>query len=226
MKTNLGSKGGLANLPPEKKRVLAIGGIAFIILLFVSFLLSLTEDDSSSQDNNANQAAQVEDQAQNGPLQLPSAHRYDFENNTQHEGGGLESLLNDAPESNSPIGVDKSPFDSKPNTVDAPTAPGPLPVPDEDEEPIYQTEVAPSAPVVEEKPAKAVLYCDSYASAADAETQKATLAFQGVTAKVVKNQDGTHGLKLGPFPSAQRAREAFTFLSDKGLLQQCGLIQE
>lgn len=225
MKTNLGAKGGLSNLPPQKKRVLAIGGIAFIVLLFVSFLLSLTEDDSSSEQNNTNQATQVEEQSQNGSLQLPSAHRYDFENNNQHDGGGIESLLNDAPAANTPIGVDKSPFDSQPNTEPASPAPGPLPVPDEEE--AYQPQPAPApAPAPEAKPAKAVLYCDSFASAAEAETQKATLAFQGVTAHVVKNQDGTHGLKLGPFPSADRAREAFTFLSDKGLLQQCGLIQE
>lgn len=239
MKFNLGEKGGLSNLPPQKKRVLAIGGIAFIVLLFVSFLLSLTEDDGSNQTQEvvSQEANQPLEQGSSGDLQLPSSQRYDFENNVATNGGGIEDLLNDAPQTDDgPIGVDKSPFENQPNTQSPSQGLGPLPMPTEEEEALggqQAQEQAPEAPqATPEAPqaapasTKAVLYCDSYTNAADAESQKAVLAFQGVTAQVVKNQDGTLGLKLGPFPSAERAREAFSFLADKGLLQQCGLIQE
>ncbi len=239
MKFNLGEKGGLSNLPPQKKRVLAIGGIAFIVLLFVSFLLSLTEDDGSNQTQEvvSQEANQPLEQGSSGDLQLPSSQRYDFENNVATNGGGIEDLLNDAPQTDDgPIGVDKSLFENQPNTQSPSQGLGPLPMPTEEEEALggqQAQEQAPEAPqAAHEAPqaapasTKAVLYCDSYTNAADAESQKAVLAFQGVTAQVVKNQDGTLGLKLGPFPSAERAREAFSFLADKGLLQQCGLIQE
>ena len=232
MKFNLGEKGGLSNLPPQKKRVLAIGGIAFIVLLFVSFLLSLTEDDGSNQTQEvvSQEANQPLEQGSSGELQLPSSQRYDFENNVATNGGGIEDLLNDAPQTDDgPIGVDKSPFENQPNTQSPSQGLGPLPMPTEEEEALggqQAQEQAPEAPQAAPASTKAVLYCDSYTNAADAESQKAVLAFQGVTAQVVKNQDGTLGLKLGPFPSAERAREAFSFLADKGLLQQCGLIQE
>lgn len=232
MKFNLGEKGGLSNLPPQKKRVLAIGGIAFIVLLFVSFLLSLTEDDGSNQTQQvvSQDANQPLEQGSSGELQLPSSQRYDFENNVATNGGGIEDLLNDAPQTDDgPIGVDKSPFENQPNTQSPSQGLGPLPMPTEEEEALggqQAQEQAPEAPQAAPVSTKAVLYCDSYTNAADAESQKAVLAFQGVTAQVVKNQDGTLGLKLGPFPSAERAREAFSFLADKGLLQQCGLIQE
>ncbi|MDY2799633.1 MAG: SPOR domain-containing protein [Anaerobiospirillum succiniciproducens] len=232
MKFNLGEKGGLSNLPPQKKRVLAIGGIAFIVLLFVSFLLSLTEDDGSNQTQEvvSQEANQPLELGSSGELQLPSSQRYDFENNVATNGGGIEDLLNDAPQTDDgPIGVDKSPFENQPNTQSPSQGLGPLPMPTEEEEALgdqQAQEQAPEAPQAAPASTKAVLYCDSYTNAADAESQKAVLAFQGVTAQVVKNQDGTLGLKLGPFPSAERAREAFSFLADKGLLQQCGLIQE
>lgn len=232
MKFNLGEKGGLSNLPPQKKRVLAIGGIAFIVLLFVSFLLSLTEDDGSNQTQEvvSQEANQPLEQGSSGELQLPSSQRYDFENNVATNGGGIEDLLNDAPQTDDgPIGVDKSPFENQPNTQSPSQGLGPLPMPTEEEDALggqQAQEQAPEAPQADPASTKAVLYCDSYTNAADAESQKAVLAFQGVTAQVVKNQDGTLGLKLGPFPSAERAREAFSFLADKGLLQQCGLIQE
>lgn len=232
MKFNLGEKGGLSNLPPQKKRVLAIGGIAFIVLLFVSFLLSLTEDDGSNQTQEvvSQEANQPLEQGSSGDLQLPSSQRYDFENNVATNGGGIEDLLNDAPQTDDgPIGVDKSPFENQLNTQSPSQGLGPLPMPTEEEEALggqQAQEQAPEASQAAPASTKAVLYCDSYTNAADAESQKAVLAFQGVTAQVVKNQDGTLGLKLGPFPSAERAREAFSFLADKGLLQQCGLIQE
>ena len=91
---------GFKDLPPQKKRVLAIGGIAFIILLFVSFLISLTEDDNSAvQDPNVMQG-QIVDDSTNGSLTLPSSQRYDFEQNNSNSTstGGLESLLHDAPD--------------------------------------------------------------------------------------------------------------------------------
>ena len=102
-------------LPPQKKRVLAIGGIAFIVLLFASFLLSLSEDESTPSNDVANAVAQPElntnltpnigpnnqtqvqgqGQGQTGTLQLPSSQRYDFNQGQSQQGQGLESLLND-----------------------------------------------------------------------------------------------------------------------------------
>lgn len=222
-------------LPPQKKRVLAIGGVAFIVLLFISFLLSLSEgDDKANQDNNNNaieQNAQTNNGA-SGSLQLPSSQRYDFESSGQVVGGGLESLLNDAPITNNNIGVNNDPFanmNGQGTTHEDEQALGPAPIPTEDDydnqDDAPQELIAPQAP---QAPASSQtsLYCDSYSTSAGAESQKAVLAFQGISASVITNKDGTYGLKLGPFKDAQLARDTFNELANKGLLQRCALIKQ
>lgn len=219
-------------LPPQKKRVLAIGGVAFIVLLFISFLLSLSEgDDKANQANNNNaieQNAQTNNDA-SGSLQLPSSQRYDFESSGQVVGGGLESLLNDAPSTNNNIGVNNDPFANMngQGTTQEEPALGPAPIPTEDD---YDNQelIAPVAPPAPQEPASSQtsLYCDSYSTSAGAESQKAVLAFQGISASVITNKDGTYGLKLGPFKDTQLARDTFNDLANKGLLQRCALIKQ
>lgn len=218
-------------LPPQKKRVLAIGGVAFIVLLFISFLLSLSEgDDKANQDNNNNaieQNAQTNNGA-SGSLQLPSSQRYDFESSGQVVGGGLESLLNDAPSTNNNIGVN-NPFanmNGQGTTHEDEQALGPAPIPTEDD--YDNQDDAPQELIVPQAPASSQtsLYCDSYSTSAGAESQKAVLAFQGISASVITNKDGTYGLKLGPFKDAQLARDTFNELANKGLLQRCALIKQ
>lgn len=220
-------------LPPHKKRVLAIGGVAFIVLLFISFLLSLTEDDNKTSPENtmteAEQNAPVNNGA-SGSLQLPSSQRYDFESSSQVVGGGLESLLNDAPaQPKDDIGVNNNPFanmNGQGTTSNEEQALGPDPIPTDNDYDIQQQLEAstqePSAPVV----TKISLYCDSYSTSAAAESQKAVLAFQGVAASIITNQDGSYGLKIGPFDDDQKARATFNDLSNKGLLERCALIEQ
>lgn len=206
---------GSQELPAQKKRVLAIGGVAFIILIFISFLLSLTEDESQDIESSFETGTTIVQDDLNGSLPLPSSQRYDFESNGQSVGGGLENLLNDTP----PVGVDNDPFaDNKNNqseTVEENTvAPGPA-----DEVPEYEELQA-----AVKLPKETALYCDSYSTSAAAESQKAVLAFQGISASVINNQDNSFGLKLGPYENADQARKAFNELSEKGLLQRCALI--
>lgn len=218
-------------MPPQKKRVLALGGIAFIVLLFVSFLLSLTEDDSKTPADNGsgNVVEQIPASGQDGSLKLPSSQRYDFENDGNHVGGGLESLLNDAPASPSDQGLNNDPFAGmKGDYSNESTVPGPAPLPTEDDydETTLAAPQGQSAPQTRPVAEKTMLFCDSYTTVAAAESQKAVLAFQGISASVIKNQDGSHGLQIGPFDKAEEARKTFNDLANKGLLQRCALIKQ
>ena len=67
------------------------------------------------------------------------------------------------------------------------------------------------------------LYCDSFSSSQQAESQKAVLAFQGIVATVVQNQDGTYSLRIGPFASDDEARNTFYSLNERGVVQKCAL---
>lgn len=231
MKFSIGSLlNGNQEMPAQKKRVLAIGGVAFIILLFVSFLLSLSEDSApSSTDEDMSMGNTIIQNDIEGSLQLPSSQRYDFESNGQSVGGGLENLLNDAP---AQLGVDNDPFANMPGTGTTPApqdesdalVPTPEPVPHD--EPSHYEELNAAVKLPQAAPAtkSTALYCDTYTTKAAAESQKAVLAFQGVGASVITNKDGSFGLKLGPYTSADEARSAFSNLSEKGLLQRCALI--
>lgn len=230
MKFNLGSLLNGNELPPQKKKVLALGGIAFVILLFASFLLSLSEDDNTSTDNSAVNNSNTVSQSQNGngnngSLQLPSSQVYDFEQNSATSGSGsLEDLLNSAPDNNAAGNSD--PFAGMPGTRDEvnQSAPEESQVPDE-----VFTEAPLPVPGPAEIPtntAKAVLICDSFASSQEAESQKAVLAFQGQSATVVRNNDNTYSLKVGPFDTDERARSVFNELGGKGLLNRCALLKQ
>lgn len=231
-----------ADMPPQKKKVLSIGGIAFVVLLFVSFLLSLTEGD----DKNAQTQQPTQQVAQQGHTQgtiqapqQPNSQIFDYTQGQNQQGGGLESLLNDAPNTNNAQAQQNQintndPFanfqQSRPQ-VQPPQVPadnqqmhpdqqgqgmasGPLPIP---------TNNAPDQQAPAQK-AGATLFCDSFKTNGEAESQKAILAFQGVSAAVVSNNDGTFRLKIGPFDTADKARSLFSDLSNKGLLKRCSLI--
>ena len=229
MKFNIDSLLKGRELSPQRKRVLAIGGVAFVVLLFASFLISLTENPAPDQapDNvappefntdlnvnqNPNAQAMAQGQGQSGTLQMPSSQRYDFNQGQNQQGPGLENLLND----NAPIGENNDPFanmngsreqvnqSAQIQPAPAPAAAAPQP-----------QQAAPAMP-------QHTLYCDSFKSAQEAESQKAVLAFQGIVATVVLNQDNTYSLRLGPYSSDEEARNTFYSLNERGLVQQCAL---
>ncbi len=233
---SLGSQFNFKDLPPKKKRVLALGGAAFVVLLFVSFLLSLSEDDRA-QPAGASNADSPAEQTSSSP-RAPNEHVYDFEQGqTQSQGGALEDLLTSpqpqAPqEQPAPLGPNNDPFAQMGGSRDAIStnpgasaedleqvfnqgsreALGPAPIPQEPQEP----QAAPQS----------VLICDSFSDADSAESKKAILAFQGMASSVVHNQDGTYSLKLGPYDSAERGRSVFADLSGKGLLERCALVTQ
>lgn len=222
-----------SELPPQKKKVLAIGGIAFIVLLFVSFLLSLSEDDTSSNNNQQEQVqTTVPEALTTNNQQIPTSQRFDFDNGNDITSGGLESLLTDN-SSTSEIGVDNNPFanmqgNGTTGTLDigqigTGTAPsyGPAPIPQEEELVASQKEPEPEA---KPAPSGATLYCDKFKSANEAESQKAMLAFQGISATVVE-KDGVYRLKIGPFSTKDLARAKFNELGGKGLVDTCSLVQ-
>lgn len=221
-------------LSPQRKRVLAIGFIACIVLLFASFLLSLTEGEKDSQNNVASAIAQPElntnltqntepslgtdASGQTGTLQIPSAQRYDFAQGQNQGTPGLENLLND----NAPIGENNDPFANMNGSRDAVN------------QSAQQQAQAPAAAPTQEAPAQEApatsanvpshtLYCDSFSSAQEAESQKAVLAFQGIVATVVLNQNGSYSLRLGPYGSDDEARSTFYQLNEKGVVQSCAL---
>lgn len=212
----------LSQLPPQKKRVLAIGLVAFIVLLFVSFLLSLLEDDKTPSEQPVPSQEQTQSSLQLNKPQVPNAQRYDFNQNSQQD-AGLEQLLNNDQE----IGVNNDPF-SNMNGIgtEAPSyGPAPLPTPEQEraeQESAGRVEEVLSMPEV---PAEKqhLLYCDEYPTAQEAETQKAMVAFQGVGATVVQSGNG-YRLKIGPYNSNEAAKQAFHDLGVKGLVKTCTLI--
>ncbi len=236
MKFSLNSFLNGKEIPPQKKRVLAIGAVAFVVLIFASFLLSLVEDDDATS-NAANNAAQGQQQqldpnatGQTGQLQLPTNQRYDFAGGNQQnaqQGNGLENLLNDnalQPPANVNVGVENDPFanmngsrqevnQSAQQGSQQGFGPAPIPAPNDQ---VMQQQSATAAP--------ATLFCDSFTLAQQAESQKAMLAFQGVSATVVQNQDGGYSLRIGPMSSPDEARQLFYSLSEKGLVKKCALV--
>lgn len=204
----------LKDLPPQKKRVLAIGGVAFVVLLFVSFLLSLSEDEKTTA-QQATQPTVTEPQ----DLRQPNNQRYDFEQGA-HEQGALEDLLK-TPEQQPEAPSD--PFAGMPGTgTEAESANAP----DLDQVFVDPAPAPGPAPIPESAPAQTILICDTFSDAGSAESKKAILAFQGMASSVVQNNDGSYSLKLGPYDSDERARSIFNDLSTKGLLERCALITQ
>lgn len=240
VKLNTGSLLDFREMSPQKKRMLALGGIVLIALLFASFLLSLNEDSerlkqgedlnsafstngsnsSQGEMNNGAQQGQNGQNGQTGVLRLPTAQQYDFNQNNQQQGPGLESLLQD----NAPIGPNNDPFanmhgnrdevnQSAPNYDNSEVLQAPLPS-------VAESKPAVAAPVNQ----KNTLYCDSFSTSQQAETQKAIMAFQGVVATIVQNQNGTYSLRIGPFANSDEARSVFYSLNKKGMVQKCALL--
>lgn len=205
----------LANLPPEKKRVLAIGLIAFIVLLFVSFLLSLLEDEPQTQTQQTQQQEQTQGDLQLNRPQVPNSQRFDF-NQDEQQGAGLEQLLNKDQE----IGVNNDPFAnmSGQGTENSNAS--------NDNFTSGAVEEELTMPQVEEPPQQThTLYCDEFPDAQQAESQKAMLAFQGVSATVVQHNN-TYRLKIGPFTSKDEAKQAFHDLGTKRMVKKCSLIAD
>lgn len=252
MKLNKGSLLNFQEMSPQKKRMLAFGGIALIALLFASFLLSLNEDSerlkqgedlkgafSSNEFNGskgaANGAQQGDgDNGQTGVLRLPTAQQYDFNRGNQQQGPGLESLLQD----NTPIGPNNDPFasmngnrnevnQSSPNNSGnqmgqaLDTVHGELQQGTIDLSSTQSPATANSAASLNQKN---TLYCDNFGTSKQAETQKAIMAFQGIIATIVQNQDGTYSLRIGPFANSNEARSVFYTLNEKGMVQKCALL--
>lgn len=206
-----------SQLPPQKKRVLAIGLVAFIVLLFVSFLLSLLEDDTQPQPQNAASQGQSQESLQLNRPQVPTSQRFDFDQGGQNQGAGLEQLLNN----DQNIGVNHDPFaNMNGQGTEAPSyGPAPLPTPEEEQNSLGRVEEELSMPAQKEH----TLYCDEYSTAQEAESQKAMLAFQGISASVVQS-GATYRLKIGPYSSNESAKKAFNDLGTKGLVKKCSLI--
>lgn len=223
-----------ADMPPQKKKVLGIGGIAFIVLLFVSFLLSLTEGDNSNTANNQAQN-QNSQQVTQGTIQTPhqpNSQIFDYTQGHNQQGGGLESLLNDSPNSNAQAQPQNqvntsNPFAGFQNQQSTTpqnnpnNAAGPLPIPDANSATTESTSQPQQQP---QQASGSTLFCDSFKTSGEAESQKAILAFQGISAAVVSNNDGSFRLKIGPLESADKARSLFNDLAQKGLVKRCSLI--
>lgn len=70
---------------------------------------------------------------------------------------------------------------------------------------------------------KSTLYCDSFANSKDAESKKANIAMTlGFMSKVVK-KDNTFKLQLGPYSTADEAKNVFSKLDASGLVNECSL---
>lgn len=241
-------------MSPQKKRMLAFGGIVLIVLLFASFLLSLNEDSerlkqgedlngafstnelngSQGAANGALQNGQDSQNGQTGVLRLPSAQQYDFNRDNQQQGPSLESLLQD----NTPIGPNNDPFanmngsrnevnQSAPNHANDAVIQVPDPVTGELQQGTIELPATPApAPATPASPLnqKNTLYCDSFGTSKQAETQKAIMAFQGIVATIVQNQNGTYSLRIGPFANSDEARSVFYTLNEKGMVQKCALL--
>lgn len=79
-----------------------------------------------------------------------------------------------------------------------------------------------AASVPAAKPASATLYCGSYTTRSAADEQKALLAFQGITSRIVK-LGPNFALALGPYASKEQARSTLASLQARGLVRNCSV---
>lgn len=200
---------------PRQKKIVAVAAVLLIVLIFVSFLLSLSGGDDKAQGSSAQNAAAQSTQ-QSGELQIPASQRYDYSN-----------MLNEPQQPAPAAEHNQNPFAGmKPENGSLP-APAPAAAPD-------QVQPA-SVPTVDQSAAgaqqaagaqsasrQAVLFCGSFASAKEAESQKALIAFQGIVSEV-QPRSGAYTLMIGPFPNREEARVVFGNLADKGLVSECSL---
>ena len=182
----------------QRQRAIAIGAIALVVLLFGIFLVSLSGEDEPSPGDAGPQAGQP---APAGPAggSLPAV-RTPLEKTIDYAHDPLEDAAG---------GPDGDPFAAMRGQRGASAAEG------EAAEPEGEL-------ITEGGTPGAVLHCDSFASVALAEEQKARLAFAGMQSTVV-HLEGQIMLRLGPFASRDEARERFNQLAAQQLLQQCSL---
>lgn len=199
------------NLDDRKKRILTIAGVAAVIVIFASFLLSLSDD---KEEITSNDTETIELEQNVDTNKVPASIRYDFNNdgnmdNTQDQ-ASLTDMLNDDTTAIQDTSVDSTQgqIQSAPANTENATenlAPG----------------IEPSI----DKKTQAYLYCDEFASKEKAQEAKAKIAFLGVISNV-DTYNNKISLKIGPFENRDKARAKFQDLNSKALVGTCTLIDE
>ena len=205
---------------PRQKKIVAIAAVLLIVLIFVSFLLSLSGGDDKAEGSSAQNTAAQSTQ-QSGELQIPASQRYDYSN-----------MLNEPQDSAPAAEQNENPFAGMkpdngslpaPAPAAAPDQVQPAPVPTVDQNAAGAQQAGSAQPAGAQSASRqAVLFCGSFASAKEAESQKALIAFQGIVSEV-QPRSGAYTLMIGPFPNREEARVVFGNLADKGLVSECSL---
>ena len=196
------------DLDERKKRILAIAGVATVVLLFVSFLVSLTtgSDDNSNAAVQTSEEITLEDNSHDTSVKVPASVRYSYD-------AQPESDMSSGTIEPDTVDQNQDPFanmNSSENTEQA------APVQQE-------SDLAPG--IEEQKQFLSYLYCGSFDSDGAAQQEKAKIAFAGIISTVASYK-GTLTLKIGPFNNRDEARAKFHSLSEKGLLSTCELVDE
>lgn len=202
---------------PKQQRLIGIGLGVFFLLLFVSLLLSLVDGDEQQRIEVLEQP-QSEGSLQLQQPQMPSSQRYDFNHDPASQGSGLEDLLNNDQE----LIVSNDPFASMQGGEGPAPTYGPAPLPTAEEEAAGTVTEELTMPEPQTNTTYS-LFCDEFNSNQEAESQKAMLAFQGISTSIVE-KNGKYRLKLGPYGNPENARNAFNDLGNKGLIKKCTLI--
>lgn len=200
------------NLDDRKKRILTIAGVAAVIVIFASFLLSLS-DDKEEITSSTTDTIELEQNVDTN--KVPASVRYDFDNDASvdnaQEQGSLADMLNDE---DSTSNQDTS-IDSTQGQIEN------TPAPTEN----ASESLAPGIDTSVNVEAKAYLYCDEFSSKEKAQEAKAKIAFLGVISNV-DTYNNKISLKIGPFESRDKARAKFQELNSKALVSTCTLIDE
>ncbi|WP_277297220.1 SPOR domain-containing protein [Succinatimonas hippei] len=192
----------------DKKKLFSLLLAAIVVILFAVFLLSLSGEKKSDVAATSSQGEVTGELVINqDAVTEPASKRYDYNN-----------VITDTDEPNKEAKESaSSPFDILEQKQSSDVA-----NPQED---LTVSEDSTETLTAEKPKVQAVLYCDSFADQASAETQKAKIAFSGVISNVVQ-RDGTYRLKIGPFPSRDEAKQVFSKLGDNSLVGTCSLVDE
>ena len=186
----------------DKKKLFTLILALIVVIAFVAFLFSLKSDSDTVKVEPQQESGELSiDTGSSGLINEPAAKRYDYSNSS-------------SPEEEIVTPPEKSPFDALDKKPDINTSVTKEPVP-----------VTPVTPTEEKAVSGAVLYCDSFADRALAESHKAQIAFMGIVATVVE-RDGSFKLKVGPFANRTLAKEVFSKLGDNSLVSSCSLVDE
>lgn len=197
---------------PRQKKIIAIAAVAAIVLIFVSFLLSLSSDKEETAGGQSTAVQTESNVGSSGELQIPTSQRYDYANLLNEP----EDAQQGPSPADDPFAHMKEQSTAEPEAWEAPTAQGNA----GEASSSAQGEITP--PAAQGAGVQAVLFCDSFPSSGDAESQKARIAFQGVASEIVQRQ-GAYSLRIGPFANRDAARAMFGSLADKGLVRECSL---